>query len=555
MPLFGRGRFFTIVVSAAFCCALSTPVIAVEQPPNIVVILLDDVDFDEISPYDFRRMPTFSGALNAGVYPSARVNFRPIKEPRFFTPTLEALAREGATFERFYVTTPACTPSRYSLLTGRYASRSPAVLAGFDHDEPLNIHFNATLSASEPNLIRGLSQMGYTTGIVGKWHNGIGGGLGHLRAGEFSRDTKATDPLLLRRARASYEKGVKYLQEVIGFDSADRIYFGNIKDLHLPDALAHDNLEWITEGAISFIQENAERDPPFFLYVALTVPHNQAQARRPFLYRIVKGAHLSKPARANPLATPIGLLDAIPGGMAPRNTLKSRLEEANATLGPGAEEMLWMDDSIHAILKAIDDCGLRSDTFVLVYSDHQTRGKLTVYEGARVPAFARWPGKVEAGRRIKALSANIDIAPTLLGVAGGENTTASLNSDGMNLMPLLRGAAQHSRESLLLEATYQRAIVTSEFKLVVNLEPDWMDRVLNGDHAPGHGFGLVTRSAKHFPAIGHPVQLYDLGGDVFEQRNIAGLDEYGAEVRVLNERLKKALEGLPHKESRFLARD
>ncbi len=542
-----------------FFLASSAPVaFGGDARPNFVVILLDDIDFDEISPYDYRNTPTYSGARRAGAFPRHEKSASLIRlnpAPNFLTPAIDSLAREGATFNRFYVTSPACTPSRYSLLTGRYATRSPEVLAESRVDEPINVSFNTLLGTAETNLVRDLGNLGYTTGIVGKWHNGPEGGRGHLAPGQIRLDSRPDDPEMLTQARAVYEDGRRYLLDRIGFDYAERLYFGNIKDLNLPEALSYDNLEWVTEGALNFIEDYGHAGPPFFLYVALSVPHGQAQARPSWLQRIVNGEKRSKPLRSDPLATPIGLLDSVPNVMPERGSLTKRLAATGATQGAGAEEILWMDDSIHAILDALDTASLRDNTIVLVFSDHQSRGKLSVYEGARVPAFIRWPGKVEPGRRIDSLFANIDVAPTFLRIAGASDIAAGAEADGLDLTSVLLGASSGDRQSVLLEATYQRALVNDRFKLVVTLDAEWLDQALQGSDEileEGSHFNLVSKFSDDFPAASDEVQLYDLRDDVFEQKNLINEPEFQSNAKTLGRELRAMLSRLPHHEERFL---
>ncbi len=536
--------------------AFAPYVSASETPPNFVVILLDDIDFDEIGPYDYRTTPTYASAVDAGITTPKRLKGRPALEQKFLTPAIDSLARDGAVFERFYVTTSVCTPSRYSLLTGRYASRSLTALAESEQDEPIYVHFNALLESRETNLVRALADLGYVTGIVGKWHNGVDGGDGgHPGRGEIEKSTTPDDAAMLTQIRTRYAQGLEYLRNGIGFEFAERIFFGNIKDLHLPDSLSDDNLEWITEGAINFIEEYGNAERPFFLYVALTVPHGQAWDRQPLLSRLLRGEKLSKPARSNILATPIGLLQSAPEVMPGRETLATRLREADAVEGAGAEEILWMDDSIQAILDAIDAKNLSSNTIVWVLSDHQSRGKLTAYEGSRVPSFIRWPDKIEPGTRVSSVAANIDIAPTLLNLAGATNAPADLLKDGEDLTPLLLGINKGTPRALLLEANYQRALVTDRYKLVVNLDTEWFDQlsvVSNAGKAAKPNASLVARSAANFPAIRDDVQLYDLHKDVLEQHNMINAEEFKPEARRLSKELQTILSQLPHREERFL---
>ena len=108
------------------------------KKPNIVFFYADDLDFDEIAPYDNTKFPCYTGARKLGHYRIQKdgwfvQNNRRLKrgehgfysDERMLTPNIEKLANEGAAFSRFYITSALCTPSRYSIFTGRYATRSP----------------------------------------------------------------------------------------------------------------------------------------------------------------------------------------------------------------------------------------------------------------------------------------------------------------------------------------------------------------------------------------------------------------------------------------------
>ena len=255
--------------------------------PNIVLIFADDLDFDEIGWYDAARYPCYTGARAAGL-PVRRGRY--YEDPRMLTLNIDSLARRGVTFSRFYITSPVCTPSRYSILTGRYASRSPFFCRRYLPGSPGMIQWNTFLEPGETNIARELRKAGYATGIVGKWHLGMGG-RDFLVKG-LTGDVDPFDPKVTGRIRATYEKNLRYIQDNFGWDYAERIYFTNQYWLGIPRKMIPHNLEWITEGALQFIEQNRGR--PFFLYMPLTVPHGQYSAA--FL-------------RGDPRFTPAGVLD------------------------------------------------------------------------------------------------------------------------------------------------------------------------------------------------------------------------------------------------------
>ena len=106
------------------------------KQPNVVVICADDIGFNEIGVYQERQMP------DRDVY----------KGSPAYTPYMDAIAREGALFTRYYGTSAICTPSRYSILTGRFASRSPSIMETFPPGTPATITWNTRIDRSEGNI-------------------------------------------------------------------------------------------------------------------------------------------------------------------------------------------------------------------------------------------------------------------------------------------------------------------------------------------------------------------------------------------------------------------
>ena len=168
----------------SFCSAVfALSGLAEKVRPNIVLIYVDDLDFDQISVYEPKKFPSYTGAKLTGnlkeLTPiTANQNGRFLKvgemsyhkNPTVLTPNIEQLAEQGVKFNRFYLTSSTCTPSRYSLLTGRYASRAPLLLEGSPSGTVPLIAWNANMHPKENNLARDLNAAGYKTGLVGKWH-------------------------------------------------------------------------------------------------------------------------------------------------------------------------------------------------------------------------------------------------------------------------------------------------------------------------------------------------------------------------------------------------
>lgn len=257
-------------IPAWVCCLawlLLTGWVAAESRPNIVMVVVDDL-------------------------PEEMCNFAGGNPARNLTPTIDRLASEGLVLARMHSPAPICTPSRFAILTGRYPSRSTAT--GFQAEKQRHgqsvVRFDTLIVAGDDTLPRRLQQAGYTTVAVGKNHV--------VEASDYQRlpytasiETPAARQVLARKAevlRAAFEQ--------VGFDWADRLYFGN------PDAdgvrkLAAHNQDWITEGAVSFLRRSHGK--PFFLYVATTVPHGPFEDARSWAAdrRITPEGMLTEPPR------------------------------------------------------------------------------------------------------------------------------------------------------------------------------------------------------------------------------------------------------------------
>lgn len=537
-------RTFLKTVGAGASLALtgplfSTPAKKKRAKPNIVMIYLDDLDFDELNVYNPIEFPTYTGAKELGIYKRWGPE-KYYRDKRMLTPHIDSLARDGAVFTRFYVTTSVCTPSRYSLLTGRYASRSPGFCEKFPPGTPANIQWNTPLDPSETNIAKILKTNGYTTGMVGKWHNG---GI-YGRARGLSKDADPYDPGVTAKIKKHYHRGIRYLNENLGFDFVERVYFGNKEQLGLPKAMQVHNLEWITEGALTFIDKYHHK--PFFLYMALTTPHGQFSSG--FL-------------KTDPLFTPSGLPDSAPKGHPTRASIRERLWKAGI---PKRHAMAtWIDDSVGAVLEKLKERGLSDNTVVVFSSDHQSRGKYTCYEGCRVPFIVRWPGKIEPGSQIDALCANIDLAPTFVRMAGG-TPPVDMTRDGRSFLPLLLGNQKQTvhRDSLLLECSNIRAVVTDKWKYIANRPPAEIRRKMEKearecaasrkkrrigwDGRKNSGRGIRFGSDLDFPNYFDYDQLYDLENDVYEQENLAANPKYAKNLAQLKNLLKEHLGSLPH---------
>jgi arylsulfatase A-like enzyme len=541
--------------------------------PNIVLINLDDLDFDQSELwdfYDYRKFPSYSGAEMLG-YTNDWKNGLSHKQP-MLTPNIRSLAEEGCVFERFYMTSSLCTPSRYSLMTGQYASRSPALEKHFGKTEPAGFQLQSDLAPNQWAVARALQEAGYATGLVGKWHLAEPGSEERGFLVPAIPDADARDPTVAARIKKVYQQGCDYIKRNYGFDYAGAVYQHNANGLGLPQELVQSehHMEWQTFHAKQFIDEYHDR--PFFLYYAPTAPHGW-----------YGGGEMGDPLDMPIEATVAGYTDEHIGAQPSREDVRRRIRENN--IDPRNAMATWLDDSIGEVLKKLKEYGLEENTLVIFTSDHQSRGKFSVTEGCHVPFVARWPGAIPAGSRSRQLMANIDLAATLLELAGGK-IPEDIVTDGLDMSPVFRGKTDwHVSRDLLLEVGYARAVVTDdswkytairlpEGKMPERDPASWREaRALiksKGEIPPAEDAPLsqeeldcmsydgriyydrftgapILNQGPHrtFPHYADRDQLVDLTADPYEQENLHDNPEHAPKLKEMQRRLGEQLAKLP----------
>ncbi len=399
--------------------ALLFPVLLLAQDPkpNVVLIISDDQGWPDL------------GCMG----------LKPIQ-----TPNLDRIAAEGVRASNFYVTWSACTPSRGSLLTGRYPQRNGLYdmvrndLVNYGH------RFTADEYAVSPEMTLGLDpkeltlgdhlhKSGYVNGVVGKWDMG-----------------QAKRYLPLQRGFDFFyghgNNGIDYYtHERYGIPS---LFRGN-------ERTEEDKGIYVTEvferESVAFVKEHAGKNP-FFLYLAFNAPHS-----------------------ASTLAEDNG--GQKPGVQAPE-------EEVANYRGLVKEEKLAryfaavtrMDAAIGRILEAIEAAGETEETIVIFLSDNGGSGnggnaplrgsKSTMWEGGlRVPFLMKWPGKVPAGKVTDAFLTSLEILPTLL-AATGTPAPDGLKLDGFDLLPVLRGELPSPRSEMFWQRRSDVAARVGPYKWV-----------------------------------------------------------------------------------------
>jgi len=336
-----------------------------QQPPNVVLILADDLTMGDL------------GHRNGGL---SR------------TPHLDRLARQSVTFRSAYSASCVCAPARAALLTGRYPHRTGVVSLNMNRFPALT-----RLRTDEVTIADVLSDHGYHTGLIGKWHCGTGEDHHPLQRG---------------------------FQEFVGFSgSQDLSYFDYVLDDN--GATRHVTDEYLTEDlsrrAIEFVRRNQDR--PFFLHLAHYAPHR-------------------------PLEAPEELI---------QHYRDTGLDESTATIYAMIEVM---DRGIGGLLDELTALELDRRTVIIFASDNgpdpitgsrfnlDLRGtKYEVYEGGiRVPLFIRLPGRFPSGERNHIVHF-IDLFPTILDICEIEHSSDN-KLDGSSFLSVLQKKPRSDRRSL-----------------------------------------------------------------------------------------------------------
>ncbi len=476
--------------------------------PNIVVMYADDLGFGDVSCYGATALDT---------------------------PNIDRLASEGLMFYQGYATAATCTPSRYSLLTGSYSWRNERahILPG---DAPLIIDPG---TATLPSVLK---EAGYTTGVVGKWHLGIGEGNQNwneplpLTPLDIGFDDSYIMAATNDRVPCVYLDG----RDVVGLDPSDpieveydrnkpfpglptgkdnpellKMMFHHGHDMSIVNGVSRigymrggeaalwvdeDMADVFLEKAVSFVEENKEG--PFFLYYAFHQPHVPRLPHPRFVGR--------------------------------------------TGLGPRGDAIAEMDWCVGEMLDALERCGLKEDTIVVFSSDngpvlndgyydeavelcgdHRPAGplrggKYSMYDGGtRVPFIVSWPGAVETGES-DALVSQVDFFASFAALAG---VSLDAGPDSVDVLDALLGQSDTGRAEIVLEGVQAKTVLR---------QGDWV-------FIPPHQ-GPPVNTNVNIETGNSPVpQLYNLSGDIGQIENVASI--YSDVAERMADRLREIRSG------------
>ncbi len=538
-------KFLIVALASwlAFNCVASaaeTNTKKTAKKPNIIFFIVDDM-----LPHHFNFL---------------QGTHREVKQRRVLTPNIERLAKEGTVMINQYTVSPLCTPSRYSVLTGRYPSQAtnPWFLQTTKkNDNQTYVEFNTHLQKSDPNIAKYLKKAGYVTGFVGKNHVIEATGLKKPKNYDGSAKLPANEAML----KKNHEIVCKSIREC-GFDYADRVYHNNPDFLGLYEVAVH-NMDWITEGGINFLEKYHKTGKPMFLYFATTLPHGPTEAKRAW--------------NANPLISAVGYLDKPINVQPARKTIPERIKAAGLKVTDDACNMLWVDDALGALVDELKKIGELDNTIIFFFNDQWMESKGTVYEGGtHTPSIVWRKEGFPVGHQCDALVSSIDFAPTMLDFA---QTTYPKNAfDGQSFLPYLNGKKQDPGRILYFELGYGRGILKGPWKYmeirypkkVANMSLEERKKLLHDWNAnrirkhmeivtedPSAGFSHLTAipggghaesmstGVKHYPGYYDPNQLYNISKDPHEQKNLAKDPEFKQKFEEMRAELRKELKKLP----------
>ncbi len=491
-----------IAAVASFFSEHSAALAATPDKPNIILILADDLGWGDVS-------------CNQS-------------EGKVRTPAIDKLASEGMRFTNAHAPHSVCTPTRYSLLTGRYCWRTyvrEGVLPGFAR--PLIPPTRVTIASA-------LKGQGYSTAAFGKWHIGLGwrpkeGDPGDYHFGSQIHGPGANASLVAISERVDHLAPIEGGPLALGFDT----FFGTpsnctripvfirgnqIINQPKPDEtglirdpeLLRDTVDdlYIAETE-KFIELSVAENKPFFVYLALNAAHGAVLPPERFV--------------------------------------------GKSGIGPRGDRCLWVDESVDKISKFLDEVGIAEDTIVVFTSDngpkftkselpkgHDASGPYRGYKtdawdgGSRVPFIVRWPGKVPANEVNDHLMSLTDLMPTAASIAGATLPKWSAEDGIDQSSQFMDKNAEPARHSMITQSyTGILSIRRDNWKLIFDTQSS------GGFYKYSDAVEPMNVMASWRLDLSQTGQLYNLTEDPYEQTNLYKTKP--AVVKELTKEIQKAI--------------
>ena len=485
------------------------------QQPNIVFIMTDDQ-----SSIPLRDSDNINQSRPFGFNGDSKVH----------TPIIDNLASNGIVFNNAFVSSSICSPSRYSILTGKYAGRSEGTnfLNGYPVGQLSRVANNIELEENTDNLPKLLQAAGYNTAFIGKSHIVDHEFLNTYTQGNFGfmAYNQTDDPYVEAISDAMKFNHDKWADRIqgFGFDVVDAFYPANLRELKNDDLNVH-NVEYKNKAVLDYI-ENAN-DDPFFIYYSETVPHGPA----PF-WSNNNNFYAGLDSDVN--ITAEGVLIQDYSYLPTRAQIKDEISNL-----PGKDIkqawLRWFDHAVGAVVSKLEETGKLDNTIIVITSDHGdfNKGKSTNYDaGTKVPLMMYWPDGISTPSTYEELVQNIDFAPTFLDIAGVDISTSEM--DGVSLKEVItNNATEAVHDHLFFELGFSRAIRTKDWKYVtVRYDDATNQRIADGNTFNGPNgtqvplpfyipnVSLGSLSAAAYPLYHVKDQLFDLNNDPYEEVNL-----------------------------------
>lgn len=409
-------------------CGHSQEKISKKDHPNVIVIMTDDLGYVDVG---------FNGSIDIP------------------TPNIDRIAKQGVKFTNGYTPYPVCSPSRAGFITGRYQQR-------FGYERNVQYRPNDPkmgLPKTEKTIPEVMGQVGYTSGVIGKWHLGahisnhpLNRGFdffyGHLGGGHryFPEELTIEDSYSISDEPLSYRTW--------------------IMRNHQPEKTNQYLTDEFSDEAVEFIEKNHKG--PFFLYLAYNAPHGPLQATSKYLNRF--------------------------------DHIKDKKRKTYAAM------VSAVDDGVGRILDRLKSLDIEKNTMIFFLSDNGgpepkngsnngplREGKSSIYEGGnRIPFAMQWTGEITSMVYEFPVS-SLDILPTIAALTDAP-LAANNPLDGVNIIPYLKGEKQGRPHQTLFVRKFD----------------DDLYSVRDGD------MKLITKSENSIK------ELYDLNKDLGEENNLAG---------------------------------